>query len=183
MAQTAKGHGAPRGGTMENDDALGGPSSRVHRRRAVRTINTKIMADVRVMVTGTDPARIDALSAGLAAARLGTVTPQPALDEVIQSAVSDQLDIAIFLSGMNPDPAYAFVERLRSAERNRRVVMLLGHPESALVAKDGLYSGFDAVLGADAPARVFYRTIASLVQNARRKVTRLSLSERSQRGS
>jgi len=165
---------------MMDNDAQDGPPSRVHRRRAVRTINTKIMADVRVVVTGTDNERIDPLSSGLAAARLGTVTTEHAFDAIVASAASDEVDIVIFVSVLDPEPAYAFVEQVRSVEQRRRIVMLLGHPESASVAKAALIGGFDAVLGSDVPARVYYRTLASLVQNARRKVTRLSLSGRSQ---
>lgn len=153
---------------MTNDSAIIFPVIDQDARGAPGRARSKAIAKTQVIVTGPEVEKAATVTRELRLCPLGTIVHAVDPRAVVELAGRDLCDVAIFVSDASSDAALAFPRSLRSTTASRRVVAVLGHPQGEEIAARALEAGYDAVLNLDTPSRLYYRTIASLVQEVRR---------------
>lgn len=153
---------------MSEDISLAIPVIDAEARGAPGRARSKAIARTQVVVTGNAIERGATITRELRLCPLGTIVQVTEARVVAEMVVRDMVDVAIYIGDVPIEEATDFAKLLRAAKPDSRVLCVLGHAQGEQIAARALDSGFDAVLNMTTPARLYYRTIASLVQEVRR---------------
>ncbi len=153
---------------MTNESAIVLPVIDQDARGAPGRARSKAIAKTQVVVTGQALEKAASVTRELRLCPLGTIVHAVDPRAVVELAGRELCDVAIFVSDTTNEAALAFPKAVRATAESRRVIAVLGHPLGEEIAARALEAGYDAVLNLDTPSRLYYRTIASLVQEVRR---------------
>lgn len=153
---------------MSEDMTISIPVIDEEARGAPGRARSKAIARTQVVVAGNALERGATITRELRLCPLGTIVQVTEARVVAEMTVRNMCDVAIYIGDGPIEDAFEFARMLRAAKLDSKVLIILGHANGEQVAARALDSGFDAVLNMNTPARLFYRTIASLVQDVRR---------------